>query len=271
MDQVKGTLISAVIGVPLLLGLYGMIKVTGDDWWLWAAVGFTLVTVVLAILAPIVLMPIFNKFTPLGEDRKYLVDKLVALAVRAGTKVSGVYAFDMSRRTSAANAAITGLGKTRRIILGDTLLNEFSDEEIETVLAHELGHQVHHDIPLQLVFQTMFNFLAFFILSQILISATQVFEIRSPSDPAGLPLIGLLFGALNLVSMPLVNGLSRWRERLADDFALRMTKNPRAFEGAMTRLANQNLSDVDPEGWVVFLFYSHPPLRDRIHRAQSYS
>lgn len=270
-DQVKGALISAVIGVPLLVGLYAMIEVTGETWWFWAAAGTTLVTVVLAILAPVVLMPIFNKFTPLDEDRRELVDRLLALAARAGTTVSGVYSFDMSRRTSAANAAITGLGKTRRIILGDTLLNEFSTDEIETVLAHELGHHVHRDIPLQLVLQTGFNFLAFFLLALIFAGVTPILKIQSAADPAGLPLIGLLFSMLNLVSMPIVNGLSRWRESMADDFALEMTKNPRAFKGAMTRLANQNLSEVDPEPWVVFLLYSHPPLRDRIQRAKMHS
>jgi STE24 endopeptidase len=271
VDQVKSVVLSAMIGVPLLLGFYALIDAAPQNWWFWAAAGFTLVTVVLAILAPIILMPIFNTFTPLSQDHKDLVDRLLALANRVGTNVRGVYSFDMSRRTTAANAAITGLGKTRRIILGDTLLEEFSPDEIETVLAHELGHQVHRDIPLQLIFQTSFNFIGFFMVSILLENATQTLEIGSAADPAGLPLIGLLFGIFGLLTMPVVNAFSRWRERMADDFALKTTNNPRAFAGAMTRLANQNLSDVDPEDWVIFLFYSHPPLRERINRAQSFS
>jgi STE24 endopeptidase len=256
-DLIKGGLVSIVLGVPL-------------TWWIWAAGGFTLVTVVLAVLAPIILMPIFYKFTPLGEEYSELTQRILALAKRAQTHVRGVYSFDMSRRTRAANAGLTGLGRTRRIILGDTLLEEFSEDEIETVLAHELGHHVHRDIPFQLLFQTGFNFLAFFVAARVLERVTISLNLTGASDPGGLPLIAAVFGVLGLVTMPIMNGLSRWRERLADQYALRITNKPEAFQSAMTRLANQNLADVDPEGWVVFLFYSHPPLRDRIQMALTY-
>lgn len=269
-DLIKGGLISIVLGIPLLVGLYGLIRALPDTWWIWASAGFTLFTVVLAVLAPVLLMPIFYKLKPLGEEYSELTKRLLALAKRAGTHVRGVYAFDMSRRTRAANAGLTGLGRTRRIVLGDTLLEEFSDDEIETVLAHELAHHVHRDIPLQLSFQTGFNFLAFYVAAQVLERAAISLNFDGASDPSGLPLLGIVFGILGLVTMPVTNGLSRWRERLADQYALKTTKKPEAFESAMTRLANQNLAEADPESWVVYLFYSHPPLRDRIRMAQTF-
>lgn len=269
-DLIKGGTVSIVLGIPLLLGLYGLIRTYPENWWILAAAGFTLFTVVLAVLAPVLLMPIFYKFKPLGEEYSDLNQRLLALAERAGTQVRGVYSFDMSRRTRAANAGLTGLGRTRRIILGDTLLEEFSEDEIETVLAHELAHHVHRDIPLQLSFQTGFNFLAFYLAAQVFEQVALTLNLEGASDPGGLPLLALVFGILGLITMPVTNGLSRWREKLADLYALKTTRNPEAFESAMTRLANQNLADVDPEEWVVLLFYSHPPLRDRIKTAQAF-
>jgi len=270
MDRIKTGLLSAILGTPLLIGTYALIRAYPETWWAWAALGFSLFTVVLAILAPVLIMPIFYKFRPLEEEYQDLVQRILMLAEKARTKVQGVFTFDMSRRTKAANAALTGLGKTRRILLADTLLNEFSSDEIETVLAHELGHLVHNDIPLQLLFQTGFNFLSFYIAHFILARVPAYLEISQASDPAGLPLLGLLFGLLGLITMPLSNAFSRWRENLADDYALDATQNGEAFKSAMTRLANQNLAEVDPEAWVVFFLYSHPPLRERIRKAEKF-
>jgi STE24 endopeptidase len=179
--------------------------------------------------------------------------------------------FDMSRRTRSANAALTGLGRTRRIILGDTLLSDFTADEIETVLAHELGHHVHADIPWSILVQTA-TVLAEFGLSAVgLAWAVARSGLAGPGDPAGLPILAMLLGGLGLLTMPLGNAYSRWRETLADKFSLLQTRKPRAFADAMTRLANQNLAEVDPEAWVVFLLHSHPPLRDRIEAAQRFA
>ena len=270
MDRIKAGLLSAILGIPLLIGTYALIRSFPDNWWAWAALGFSFFTVILAILAPVLIMPIFYKFRPLDEEYQDLAQRLLKLAEKARAKVQGVFTFDLSRRTKAANAALTGLGRTRRILLGDTLLNEFSTDEIETVLAHELGHLVHKDIPLQLLIQTGFNFFSFYLAHFILARVPEYLDISRASDPAGLPLLGLLFGLLGLITMPLTNAVSRWRENLADDYALESTQNGGAFKSAMTRLANQNLAEVDPEAWVVFLLYSHPPLRDRIRKAEKF-
>jgi STE24 endopeptidase len=269
-DGIKGTLVSMVIGIPLLIGLYALLRASGDSWWLWAASGYTLFGVVLTSLAPILLMPIFYKFKPLAEDRKDLAERLIRLAEQAGTHVEGVYKMDMSRRTKAANAALIGLGRTRRIILSDTLLEKFTANEIETILAHELGHHVHRDIPMGIAAQTIFNFISFFVGARVLDWALETFNLRAISDPAGLPALMLALSIVGLVSMPITNLYSRWRESLADDFALEQTGKSEAFASAMTRLANQNLAQVNPPRWVVLILSSHPPLRDRIQKAEAY-
>lgn len=146
MDQIKGLAVGLPLGLILLEMLYLALRVTGDLWWLWAAGGLLIFNVLLINLAPILIMPLFNKYVPLGDEHKDLADRLLKLAERAKTRVRGVFKFDMSKRTKSANAALTGVGNTRRIVLGDTLINEFTPDEIETVLAHELGHHVHREI-----------------------------------------------------------------------------------------------------------------------------
>jgi STE24 endopeptidase len=216
-------------------------------------------------------MPLFNKYVPLGDEHKELEERLLDLAKRANTKVKGVFKFDMSKRTKAANAALTGLGNTRRIILGDTLINEFTLDEIETVLAHELGHHVHKDIPFLITFGTLSTTLGLFLASQALNWTIGYFGFTSPSDIAAFPALGLILSLYGLIVMPLDNAVSRWRENMADDYALISTNKGEAFASAFTRLANQNLGEIDPEKWVVFLFYSHPPLGERIEKAKKFA
>jgi STE24 endopeptidase len=267
IDQIKGLAIGAPIGLLLLELLYLALRVTGDLWWLWAAGGMLIFTVLLSNLAPILIMPLFNKYVPLGDEHKELAERLLALAKRANTKVRGVFKFDMSKRTKSANAALTGIGNTRRIVLGDTLINEFSTDEIETVLAHELGHHVHRDIPFLITFGTLSTALSLFLASLALKWAIGYFGFTGPADVAAFPALMLIFSAYGLITMPIDNAISRWRERMADDYALQSTGKSEAFASAFTRLANQNLGEVDPENWVVFMFYSHPPLGERIEKA----
>jgi len=267
IDQIKGLAIGAPLGLLLLELLYLALRVTGSLWWLWAAIGMLIFSVLLSNLAPILIMPLFNKYVPLGDEHKELADRLLSLAKRANTKVKGVFKFDMSKRTKAANAALTGIGNTRRIVLGDTLINEFSTDEIETVLAHELGHHVHRDIPVLITFGALSTTLSLFLASLALNWAISYFGFTGPADVAAFPALGLIFGAYGLITMPIDNAISRWRESMADDYALQSTGKKEAFASAFTRLANQNLGEVDPEKWVVFMFYSHPPLGERIAKA----
>ncbi len=270
VDQLKGLAIGAPLSLILLELLYLALRVTGDLWWLWAAGGMLVFTVILSNLAPILIAPIFNKYIPLGDEHKELAERLLALAKRANTKVRGVFKFDMSKRTKSANAALTGIGNTRRIVLGDTLINEFSSDEIETVLAHELGHHVHRDIPLLITFGAISTTLSLYIASLALDWAIGYFGFTSPADIAAFPALSLIFGAYGLITMPIGNAVSRWREKMADDYALHTTGKNEAFASAFTRLANQNLGEIDPEKWVVFMFYSHPPLGERIEKARNW-
>lgn len=270
VDQVKSILVGGILGLLVIEIIYFVLRLSPDLWWLWAGLILLFFTVILANLAPVLLMPLFYKFVPLEEEHADLVDRLMKLAERAGTRVRGVYQFDMSRRTTAANAAITGLGNTRRIILGDTLINEFSADEVETILAHELGHQVHRDIPIGILVESAITLGGLYLASLGLLWGVEVFGFEGIADVAAFPLFGLVLGAYGLLTMPLGNAFSRWRERRADQYALQSTGKGQAYASALTRLANQNLAEVDPEPWVEILLYSHPALNKRIEMAESY-
>ena len=270
IDQLKGAAIGAPLGLILLELIYLALRLAGGWWWLWTGAGMLVFNVLLANLAPILIMPLFNKFVPLGEEHADLADRLMKLAERAGTRVRGVFKFDMSKRTKAANAALTGIGNTRRIVLGDTLINEFSTDEIETVLAHELGHHVHKDIPLLIGFGTLLTLGGLYLASLGLTWAAGYFGFAGPADIAGLPALAVVLGAFSLLTQPLDNAFSRWRERKADEYALQSTGKAPAFASAFIRLANQNLGEADPEKWVVFMFYDHPPLGERIRMAETW-
>ncbi len=267
-DQVKGIVVGGLLGMIVLEIIYAILRTFPTLWWLWAGVILLIFNVLLANLAPTLLMPLFNKFIPLGDDHAELADRLMQLAKRSGTYVKGVFKFDMSKRTKQANAGLTGLGNTRRIIIGDTLLNEFTVDEIETVMAHELGHQVNKDIPLGIIFGSITTLVGLYLASIGLNWGVRVFGFSGLADIAAFPLFVVVLGFYSLVTMPLENGFSRWRERRADEFALSLTHNGTAYASALKRLANQNLSDADPEAWVEWLLYSHPALGKRIAMAE---
>jgi STE24 endopeptidase len=269
-DQLKGLLIGGPLGLLLLELLYLALRATGDWWWVWAAGGMLVFNVLLSNLAPVLIMPIFNKYVPLGEDHQDLERRLLRLAERAHARVRGVYKFDLSRRTKSANAALTGIGNTRRIVLVDTLINEFTPDEIETVLAHELGHHVHRDIAVLIGFGTLMTAVSFFLASLAMSWAVETFGFAGIGDIAALPALSIVLGLYGLLTLPLDNAVSRWREAMADEYALEATGKKDAFASAFVRLANQNLSEVDPEKWVVLMFYSHPPLGERIATARAW-
>jgi STE24 endopeptidase len=271
VDMVKNIALGATLGLFLIEVVYLVLRAAGDTWWLWMTGAMLLFTVLLTNLSPILIMPIFNKFTPLGEEHADLEERLIQLAEKAGTRVKGVYKMDMSRQSKQANAFLTGIGNTRRIVLGDTMVEEFSSDEIETILAHELGHHVHNDIPWMIGFGTILTALGFYLVSLAMNWAISTFGLSGVADPAGLPALMILLSLYQLVIMPIDNAFSRWRERMADDYALESTGKSKAFSSAFTRLANQNLGEVDPEPWVVFLFYNHPPLNERIEKAENWS
>jgi STE24 endopeptidase len=260
--------------VGLLLALFAstltwtLIRWGPEWWWAAAAVVFAAVLVLLAQLAPLLLLPLFYEFKPL--DRPELARRLLALADRAGTPVLGVFEWRLSDRTRKANAALAGLGSTRRILLSDTLLAEHSDDEIEVILAHELAHHVYLDIWSGIAVEAGLLTAGFYLADLVLEAFAQSFGLVGKADVAALPLLVLAIGAASLLLLPLANAFSRAHERRADRYALTMTRNADAFVVAMRRLAAQNLAEDHPSPIVEALFHSHPSTSARIAAAEAW-
>lgn len=268
-DHFKGAGIGVVLFLLAAVVVMGLLRVAPERWWLVAAAVFSAVLILLAQLAPVLLLPLFYEFKPL--QREDLVKRLVALADRAGATVLGVFEWRLSDRTKKANAALAGMGRTRRILVSDTLLADHSDDEIEVILAHELAHHVHHDIWSGIIVETALIFAGFYLADLALDAYSLSFGLAGPTDVAVLPLLVLSAGAVSIALLPLFNALSRLHERRADRYALEMTKNVPAFVSAMKRLGAQNLAEERPSPLVEFLFHSHPSISARIEAAQAWS
>lgn len=267
-DHAKAVAIGVLFAEGAAMFVYYALRNFPAAWWLIAGAGYSVVAVVLVNLAPVVLLPLFFTFKPLEKDT--LRHRLTTLASRAGTKIMGVYEWTLSDRTKKANAALTGLGNTRRILLSDTLLAEYSDDEIEVILAHELAHHVHRDIWTSIVWDMALTFAGFFAAHLVLQRAVPVFGLEGIADPAGMPILLLTAGAVGLCVKPLLNAVSRSHERRADSYALKMTANPSAFITAMKRLGQQNLAEDNPSKFVQAFFYTHPPIKERLRAAQGW-
>ena len=268
-DVAKSGLLGLAFALVLVEVVYFLLVAFPLSWWLIAA-GFMLIfTVVLANLAPVLIVPLFYRLRPLEDDE--LARRLADLAERAGARVRGVYTMDLSRRTKAANAALMGIGNTRRIVLGDTLLDNYPADEIEVVLAHELGHHAHRDIAKGIAVETTVLLASFWLADLALRWGSAQLGLSGLADPSGLPLLALVMGGVSLLAMPVTNGFTRRMEAEADRYALELTGKAEAFGAAMTRLANQNLAEVDPPRWVELLLYDHPPIGKRLALARGYS
>ncbi len=268
-DQVKGVTLGIGLGVAAATVVFAAIRHWPDTWWIVSAIVFAMAMVGLVRMAPVVLLPIFYRFKPL--DRPALAARLLALAAKARTDVVGVFEWVVSSHTKKANAALAGMGRTRRILLSDTLLADYSEDEIEVILAHELAHHVHRDLWRGMLLQTALLFGGFAFANLVLRAALAPLGFRGLADPAALPLLMLAGGVASFVMLPVVNGLSRLQERAADRYALTTTGNIEAFVTAMRRLSQQNLAEEYPSPLVRWLFYSHPPIRERIEFARRFN
>ena len=267
-DYAKAVLIGLVFAEGGAEFVYFALRRWPAEWWLISGFAYSVLTVALVNLAPVLLLPLFFRFRPL--EKNALRDRLTALAAKANTKVMGVYEWTLSDRTKKANAALAGMGNTRRIILSDTLLSEYSDDEIEVILAHELAHHVHRDIWSAVIVDMALTFAGFYLAHRALQAFVPYFGLRGATDPAGIPMLLIAGGALALLLKPLMNAQSRRHERRADAYALRMTKNPSAFISAMRRLGQQNLAEENPSRLVQAFFYTHPPIKERLRAAQDW-
>ncbi len=268
-DEIKGLIVGAVLASLLTELLYLIIRHFPQHWWVLAWLGFLGVVVLLAQLAPVVLFPMFYKFEPLQDEE--LKARLVILGERAGTRVRGVYKWHLSEKSKKANAALTGLGSTRRIILADTLLDNYSADEIEAVLAHELGHHVHKHILKGLAVQGAVTFVGFWAANWVLHYAVDRWHIfETLHDFANLPLVMLTFVVLWFLMMPALNAFSRFNERQADRYAFENIASVHPFISSMNKLAEQNLAERRPAPWVEWWFYSHPAIARRVAAAQGW-
>lgn len=269
-DQAKAFLVSVVMGGLIVELLYFMLRNYPQHWWLLTWAIFMGLFILLAQLAPVILFPIFYKFEPL--DNAELKARLVSLGERAGTHVRGVYKWHLSEKSKKANAALTGLGTTRRIILADTLLDNFSPDEIEAVLAHELGHHVHRHILKSILVQTATTFVGFWAANLVLHYAVDRLHIfLTLSDFADLPLLVLVSTVLSVLLLPALNAYSRYNERQADRYAFESINSVAPFITSMNKLAEQNLAERTPAKWVEWLFHSHPSISRRIAAAQAWT
>ena len=269
-DLSKGLALSLAFELVAVVFVYWLLAVSPDWWWLWIGVAALFVSVILANLAPVLLLPLFYKLTPLPEGE--VRAKTLALAAQARTRVRGVYSMNMSAKTTAANAAVMGLGNTRRIVIGDTLLDRYTPDEIEVVVAHELGHQVHRDIPKLIAVQSVVTLGGFYLASLTLnLVVTNVPGYHGLSDPATMPLLAAVLGVFGLLILPLNNGFSRLVESQADGYALDLTGKVDAFKSAMTRMTNQNLAEMTPPAWVEFFLYDHPSTGRRLAYADRWA
>ena len=268
LDLAKGALLAVVLGLPLLEALYFGFRNLGDWWWLVGGFFYLLFVVVMVNLAPVIIMPLFNKFIPLENEE--LQDRILRLGQKTGATVKGVYTIDFSKRTSSANAFVTGIGNTRRVVLGDTLTSNYTPDEIEVIMAHELGHHVHGDIWRGIFLDSLITLAGFYLANLFLQGGIRLFGFRDLGDVAAFPLFVLAMVLFGLITMPLTNWLSRTRENAADVYALDITGNATAFISAMKKLANQNLADSAPPAWAVWLFYTHPPIGERVRRGEDF-
>ena len=269
-DRLKGAGIGFAIGLLASEAWYGLLRGTGPlTFPLWAGAAFLGFLILAGWLAPVLLMPVFFK-TRRVEDAG-LENRLAELARGSGANVRGVYQFDLGRKSRTATAALTGLGKTRRILLSDTLLEGFSHEEISVVLAHELAHHGRRHIPKLIAAQAVLGTVVFYGVVFALRAWGPGLGVDGAADPAGLPLALLVLGGAGLLAAPFGNSVSRAMERRCDDDALRATKDPESFISAMRKLSRLNLAEESPPAWVERMFYSHPSISRRIAHAEEFA
>jgi STE24 endopeptidase len=269
MEGLKGLLVSVIIGVPVLLFFFYVLSEFGTLWWLPLAIGLFVISVVLGRIAPVLILPLFYKVTSVEDenlpaDKAGLKSSIEKLATEAGMRVENVYKFDMSKNTKKANAAFTGLGKSKRILLGDTLLENYSKDEIETVIAHEVGHYKKKHIIKNIIIGTASSFLTLFVIAVLYENTIGIFGFNSITEIAALPLLSLWGAVIALIQSPLSNILSRKFEYEADEYAVTVTGKAAPYISTLEKLTEQNLGDKDPHPFIEWFFYSHPSIKNRI-------
>lgn len=265
-EKLKGMLVGVVLGLPILLIFYYFLLNFPNTWWLWTATVLFVFSILIGRIAPTLIFPLFYKFEHLDDE--VLKKRMENLAQQGNFYLEGLYRFNMSKTTKKANAAFTGLGKSRRIILGDTLIEKFTPDEIEAVFAHEVGHYVHKHLWKGVAVGTLSSYASLFIAFTLYNYWVAHMNFSGPADLAALPMLSLILTVLSLVISPLNNIQSRYHERQADRYALTHSSNPVAFLRALKKLADTNLTDESPHPLIEYLFHSHPSISRRLQFAE---
>lgn len=266
VEFLKKACLSFCLSLVLIEILYWMIRKYPSSWWFWAWIVYMFASYILGKLFPVFIVPLFYKYGKL-ED-KTLEEKVLKLTARYKLPVENVYSLNLSKTTKKANAAFMGFGRTKRVVLSDTLIRNFTHGEIETVLAHELGHFRSHDVWRLFGFGVIVSLAAFAAGFWGVRYLSACLGMSSAAEVAGLPLLFLIFFTVNLILTPAMNAYSRHRERAADLFALKAMGNKDVFISCMEKLGSQNLADPMPPAWYEWLFYDHPALHKRIEMAR---
>ena len=265
-DFFKAEILSLFFSVLAGLLVYGLLRKCPVSWWIWAGASWLAFSFVLGKIFPVWILPLFYKIKPLAD--RDLAERLLALSKSTGARVLGVYEMDLSRKTRKANAMFAGVGSTKRIILGDTLISGFEPDEIEVVLAHELGHYKFRHIVKLFIVSAIIGFSGLYLAHVVLKLFILKAGLAGLSDVTGLPVLCLCLFFFGLMTMPVSNGVSRYFERQADRFALESTKKAAAFISAMRKLAKLNMSDESPPRWIEILLYDHPAIKWRVLMAE---
>lgn len=271
LDTLKSLAVSLAIGVPVLLGLFWFMDRAGRLWWVWAFLALTAFELVMNLLYPLVIAPLFNRFTPLAEGR--LRDRILEMAGRLGFRTKGIFVMDASRRSRHGNAYFTGLGPVKRIVLFDTLVSTMGEEEILAVLAHEIGHERRRHVRKSLAVSIALGLAGFWALS-LLVPWTPLYEafgFGAASSHAILVILALASGPFTFAFRPLFSLWSRRHEREADRFAVDATGGAGGMVSALVRLSKDNLSNLTPHPWYSFYHYTHPTTSERVAALETYA
>jgi len=269
-DLIKSLLVIIVLGGFLLSALLLMLKYAGMNWWVWAWVVFLCFQLLMTVLYPTVIAPLFNKFTPLEENN--LKADIEQLAKKEGIEIEGIFQMDATRRTRHTNAYFSGLGKAKRIVLFDSLIQSHSQEEVLSILAHEIGHLKKNHIKKQLVISSIVSLFLFYLASELITCHVMYESFGFSNTPyyVGLFLVGILWGPVSFFLSPLGMAISRKFEREADLYSIEITKRSKPLAAALKKMAKKNLSNLKPHPLYVFFNYSHPPLLERIEYLEAH-
>lgn len=257
--KILSSLLMLLIAAELL---YFALKYFPNYWWLLVATAWLFLSIVIGKIAPVLIIPLFYKCSPLADGR--LKERLLGLGKNCSLKIKNAYEIKLSRETKKANAAVVGFGKSRRILLGDTLLQNFSDDEVEAIFAHELAHIRLYHIWKILGFEVFVSLAAFYLAFLLYRQTLGLFGFSQVYDIAAFPLLLLILMLIGLLFMPVQNVFLRYLEKQADIFAVDHIPNSQSFVSALAKLAKQNLSDPSPSKFVELMLYTHPPIAERL-------